>query len=297
MPACAGEPLCHEYNICIAWVYPRVCGGTTPDWALLPSADGLSPRVRGNHHHDRHQHPPGGSIPACAGEPCQTPWSRCHRLVYPRVCGGTHSIQSYHTADIGLSPRVRGNLQEVVGGGWTARSIPACAGEPPSSPPRGGRGRSIPACAGEPPLWLRSHQRHWVYPRVCGGTFPRRSQRRRASGLSPRVRGNPDSRIKHATLSRSIPACAGEPALNLVSNLQVEVYPRVCGEPPTGTPGTAAPGVYPRVCGGTIDPNVEPGDLPGLSPRVRGNPVQEAGYPRSRRSIPACAGEPRTPGS
>ena len=50
--------------------------------------------------------------------------------------------------------------------------------------------------------------------------------------------------------------------------------------------------VYPRVCGGTY-PSWKTNAAPsGLSPRVRGNPVQ--GLPRAQdgRSIPACAGEP-----
>ena len=32
--------------------------------------------------------------------------------------------------------------------------------------------------------------------------------------------------------------------------------------------------------------------IPGLSPRVRGNPIYVDHYPAKRRSIPACAGEP-----
>ena len=51
----------------------------------------------------------------------------------------------------GLSPRVRGNLPSGRMTGSAARSIPACAGEPPSPNSTGGR--------------------KGVYPRVCGGTF------------------------------------------------------------------------------------------------------------------------------
>ena len=71
---------------------------------------------------------------------------------------------------------------------------------------------------------------------------------------------------------RSIPACAGEPALNSVLLMSPTVYPRVCG------------GTYT-----TMDGEVSAG---GLSPRVRGN--QEVDLLPSERfgSIPACAGEP-----
>ena len=54
-------------------VYPRVCGGTNfiRDFLKCLSLWGLSPRVRGNPHPQRHVRPPLNqrSIPACAGEP------------------------------------------------------------------------------------------------------------------------------------------------------------------------------------------------------------------------------------
>ena len=51
--------------------------------------------------------------------------------------------------------------------------------------------------------------------------------------------------------------------------------------------------VYPRVCGGTW-PSLKRGrTLPGLSPRVRGNRRRFLRRGEKRRSIPACAGEPR----
>ena len=50
-----------------------------------------------------------------------------------------------------------------------------------------------------------------VYPRVGGGTSPIDLSGVPASGLSPRGRGNQASSISGLTLSRSIPAWAGEP--------------------------------------------------------------------------------------
>ena len=91
-------------------------------------------------------------------------------------------------------------------------------------------------------------------------------------GLSPRVRGNPEAYGFAKRLTRSIPACAGEPYDSLERSMRNAVYPRVCG-------GTFASGAY--VYGGQ-----------GLSPRVRGNLVlPQRNRPRVR-SIPACAGEP-----
>ena len=71
-----------------------------------------------------------------------------------------------------------------------------------------------------------------VYPRVCGGTYREAADSVEAAGLSPRVRGNQDAAVAMATTTRSIPACAGEPAVDGQSRYDSEVYPRVCG----GTP-------------------------------------------------------------
>ena len=54
--------------------------------------------------------------------------------------------------------------------------------------------------------------------------------------------------------------------------------------------------VYPRECGGTSLTPLRPPGPPGLSPRVRGNPVAVVGDDGGHRSIPASAGEPRAGG-
>ena len=71
--------------------------------------------------------------------------------------------------------------------------------------------RSIPACAGEPTPLVENPSHGRVYPRVCGGTGRATIPRWAVPGLSPRVRGN--RRYSPACLDcpRSIPACAGEP--------------------------------------------------------------------------------------
>ena len=77
--------------------------------------------------------------------------------------------------------------------------------------------------------------------------------------------------------SGSIPACAGEPRIRLLSS---------CIER-----------VYPRVCGGTRRQGVEQYFDIGLSPRVRGNRPPGGGRIYLCGSIPACAGEPSGPAS
>ena len=91
-------------------------------------------------------------------------------------------------------------------------------------------------------------------------------------GLSPRVRGNPALSPVGSGAYRSIPACAGEPS----------------GLTPIPKPEQ----VYPRVCGGTQHQIPGQQMLVGLSPRVRGNPVNRGAVAMPVRSIPACAGEP-----
>ena len=170
----------------------------------------------------------------------------------PRVRGTACSV-SHSAFAIGLSPRVRGNR-------WVV---------PPSTQGRG----SIPACAGEPPRGLLSVVHGGVYPRVCGGTRRKQKRAARRTGLSPRVRGNQLSDGKRGLLSRSIPACAGEPAVVYTANLDGQVYPRVCG--------------------GTCGRYSARASVTGLSPRVRGNPYFSPRPQAQHRSIPACAGEPR----
>ena len=110
---------------------------------------------------------------------------------------------------IGLSPRVRGNRRLDQRPDVLARSIPACAGEPK--------------------IVIRIPISIWVYPRVCGGTAKAARCNNCGKGLSPRVRGNPYAAAAGGARRRSIPACAGEPTLDLVCYAARTVYPRVCG--------------------------------------------------------------------
>ena len=94
--------------------------------------------------------PPIRSIPASAGEPPRSLLVGAASQVYPRECGGTISVIYSSCFARGLSPRVRGNLANHSNDTLWHGSIPASAGEPPTS-------RRTP--------WTS-----WVYPRECGGT-------------------------------------------------------------------------------------------------------------------------------
>ena len=252
IPACAGEPLHASGHRTRRPVYPRVCGGTRCTGLPISGRRGLSPRVRGNHCPPRRNRCAPRSIPACAGEPCQRWAGRGRTSVYPRVCGGTACTHNLSSSMVGLSPRVRGNHVE-----------PDVALVSP---------RSIPACAGEPPVVVDNALACAVYPRVCGGTPPWGSPCSCCNGLSPRVRGNHIHWTLTGQTHRSIPACAGEPTRR--------------------TPTPSSRGVYPRVCGGTPSRSGWQRYERGLSPRVRGNHVDNAPRVVVAGSIPACAGEP-----
>ena len=315
IPACAGEPELVDGAVSCRGVYPRVCGGTQSAGDTQKRKAGLSPRVRGNPP-DRKGVPVGrGSIPACAGEPSQSATLTTTGKVYPRVCGGTRSRALAGQPVGGLSPRVRGNLDDPAKDAVDLGSIPACAGEPTFA-----KGTRLPSR---------------VYPRVCGGTCAASSRVRILRGLSPRVRGNPGRRPIPRPQRGSIPACAGEPARRRSPAIPTRVYPRVCGgteigcgctaknsglsprvrgnracsgvsvssvgsipacagEPRTDGVPPVQGWVYPRVCGGTRCKTFRRAPRPGLSPRVRGNLFGGAGAVEGGGSIPACAGEPRS---
>ncbi len=233
--------------------------------------------------------------------------------VYPRVCGGAGSTYLRRGNREGLSPRVRGSLDDIASGRICWGSIPACAGEPRN------------------PGHVQGGVR--VYPRVCGGATHAAHTRCYTRGLSPRVRGSRDSGVYQRSKVGSIPACAGEPASAMRRRAPSRVYPRVCGgartyhqmsplqlglsprvrgslhqgcttptdngsipacagEPAQPHPTARSPRVYPRVCGGALVDSISDISSLGLSPRVRGSPPPQARHPLNIGSIPACAGEP-----
>ena len=254
IPARAGEPQCCPQGGQQDRVYPRACGGTADVWRVGVKYQGLSPRVRGNQRGSGARRGRLGSIPARAGEPPVPLPPGRPAGVYPRACGGTVSGAARAVYAWGLSPRVRGNRGVGLEHHPRLGSIPARAGEPFQP-------SSMP-CS------IR------VYPRACGGTTDERDAAEDFRGLSPRVRGNPPSTDCASGQSGSIPARAGEPT--------------------EWKPTTGVNGVYPRACGGTALWRCSRVCLPGLSPRVRGNPVVQTPVHPSVGSIPARAGEPRS---
>ena len=191
IPACTGEPPVCPPTVLGKRVYPRVYGGTFERWSQRAQDFGLSPRVRGNRSLSPEFKFLCGSIPACTGEPERPRGRRGRCGVYPRVYGGTAMANMVDLFPQGLSPRVRGNRLHLLPSEPLLRSIPACTGEP-----------SYPTAPG---------LEGGVYPRVYGGTAVADAYAHSRDGLSPRVRGNLPLRGHPLPVSRSIPACTGEP--------------------------------------------------------------------------------------
>ena len=130
IPARAGEPVARHVSRLHARVYPRACGGTRRKKSSVAFGAGLSPRVRGNPQITSSAGTQQGSIPARAGEPVIFVHTMKPAGVYPRACGGTANGTCLAASPRGLSPRVRGNPDQILRGDGGRRSIPARAGEP-----------------------------------------------------------------------------------------------------------------------------------------------------------------------
>ena len=274
IPACTGEPPFSSSRARRERVYPRVYGGTFRLPTGPARCQGLSPRVRGNRWSLAGALLDEGSIPACTGEPSLLSTINGLLPVYPRVYGGTGRMSLRLSNASGLSPRVRGNRLHRIPSRRGSRSIPACThglrycGD--------GHQRSIPACTGEPPATDGGCSAPRVYPRVYGGTIIEVLVAGASDGLSPRVRGNQPHPDRRLARRRSIPACTGEPARQLLS------------------PSATLRGSIPACTGEPHSFSRQVQDSYGLSPRVRGNPTDVHALYHVGRSIPACTGEPIT---
>ena len=88
-----------------------------------------------------------------------------------------------------------------------------------------------------------------VYPRECGGTSHLRTAGTRSLGLSPRVRGNPQTATPRRRLSRSIPASAGNRLYDLENTLSPRSIPASAGEPVSASKDHRVLSVYPASAG------------------------------------------------
>jgi len=133
IPAYAGETDGSTASIDGSKVDPRVRGGDGDEARTVMRDMGRSPRTRGR----RKRRLPGlvssRSIPAYAGE-TTPPWSRsCAIGVDPRVRGGDKNTSRPGNTSSGRSPRTRGRRRVIPWPRSLLGSIPAYAGETPTS--------------------------------------------------------------------------------------------------------------------------------------------------------------------
>ena len=115
--------------------------------------------------------------------------------------------------------------------------------------------------------WVKTRNHDYITVKV-----PRAEVNEAKAGLSPHVRGNRTVSRNIMLIKGFIPACAGEPREKIFLSVNTKVYPRMCG----GTFSVGSHRLWDK----------------GLSPHVRGNLFLTLLMTKSRRFIPACAGEP-----
>ena len=130
IPADAGQPPPYTPHFAHVRVYPRGCGATGAAQAPATVAQGLSPRMRGNHLAQRCVLAVQGSIPADAGQPWVPITNSLDMRVYPRGCGATSASRGVIWRRTGLSPRMRGNPAHGRRHLAARGSSPADAGQP-----------------------------------------------------------------------------------------------------------------------------------------------------------------------
>ena len=215
---------------------------------------GSSPRVRGKQPLVGGLRVLGRIIPARAG---QTAAYFSHRILvpdHPRACGANPALTRAIRVSTGSSPRVRGKRQLVRDCETYRRIIPARAGQTSRLP--------LPGI-----LWPD-------HPRACGANSTVDVLAALVDGSSPRVRGKLIRGIDVVCLARIIPARAGQTLMPSQILPHISDHPRACGAN-DGADGS--------------------GELAyGSSPRVRGKPRAGVLPCRSKRIIPARAGQTDT---
>ena len=213
-----------------AAVHPRACGEHDQDLGL-PVADlGSSPRMRGTPALRHTNKPLYRFIPAHAGNTRSSRPVSTPRPVHPRACGEHVLMPDEDDWEDGSSPRMRGTR--------AAASATAAS--------------------------------RTVHPRACGEHARPLPVGEQPAGSSPRMRGTRFSPQPLFSISRFIPAHAGNTSLSLPPEIPSTVHPRACGEHRLRAFGTCS--------------------VTGSSPRMRGTHLRGNFRRQAARFIPAHAG-------
>ena len=191
IPARAGQPIGQQTKKKCMRVYPRSRGAAPYPHPHFPYVPGLSPLARGSQQLLGALAGLEGSIPARAGQPTARAPCRIGRGVYPRSRGAAWHWPIGSKPFRGLSPLARGSPALPSPAALAPGSIPARAGQPPSSRP-----------------WSL---RCGVYPRSRGAAGHGGNVFLGRLGLSPLARGSPAHSTSRRHTLGSIPARAGQP--------------------------------------------------------------------------------------
>ena len=153
----------------------------------------------------------------------------------------------------GSSPRVRGKLASKLIPRLPARIIPASAGQTGHAP--------------------RRHTHPPDHPRECGANMTAVDMKASGTGSSPRVRGKQTVDDSPTSITRIIPASAGQTPYARAITVRMPDHPRECGANQVN--------------------DTKVGDKNGSSPRVRGKRPTGPSPRAARRIIPASAGQTR----
>ncbi len=191
IPAWAGKPRPVPGTSGAMRGHPRVGGETGLGVFHRNRLQGPSPRGRGNLFIGNDRFLTGRAIPAWAGKPPPRSQPQGHGGGHPRVGGETVRAHGHVVFAAGPSPRGRGNRRVFASVAKQGGAIPAWAGKP-------SRLR----------IGLSAFRGH---PRVGGETKGQYGALIRASGPSPRGRGNRQSGDPIPPSAGAIPAWAGKP--------------------------------------------------------------------------------------
>ena len=311
IPARAGNTCRRQSMSRSGPVHPRSRGEHDPVAPGPGHEGGSSPLARGTQRMATGHRPPGRFIPARAGNTRVSAALCAFRPVHPRSRGEHCSATSSGRSADGSSPLARGTRPGAAPCARASRFIPARAGNTAGAPPaqRGppvhprSRGEHVAMTSrlsrtcGSSPLARgtrdpdrRLRRGHRFIPARAGNTArPRPRPGRQA--VHPRSRGEhpPGTRIS-ITLSGSSPLARGTRAAPRAGARGIGFIPARAGNTPSlSPPGPRSP-VHPRSRGEHEDSHHHHPVQGGSSPLARGTPARSLRSPRSRRFIPARAG-------
>ena len=210
IPACAGNGSCIR-SFCASWaVHPRLRGERNRDLLLPEIPLGSSPLARGT--------------------------VRCPRPVFRRrrfipACAGNGSLYRRFPPGVSVHPRLRGERYDSQAGTRKATgSSPLARGTAATPDQTQAPERFIPACAGNGCPWRTGPPLPPVHPRLRGERATSSWRTRLARGSSPLARGTVAGRREGSSMTRFIPACAGNGPFHGRRTSRLAVHPRLRGE-------------------------------------------------------------------